>query len=149
MIFQKLRRFIRNMASWKMRKMPTIGSMATAISLRSVSYTHLDVYKRQAWYWAHPPQYMPQNCNLDDVAHIRKFVDIPVVCAGRMTPEAAAEAIADGRIDAMGVARQFLVDGQWVRKLREGRTQDIQPCICCHNACFPLAHYKGVANRCV
>jgi len=34
MIFQKLRRFIRNMASWKMRKMPTIGSMATAISLR-------------------------------------------------------------------------------------------------------------------
>ena len=57
-----------------------------------------------------------------------------------MTPEAAAEAIADGRIDAMGVARQFLVDGQWVRKLREGRTQDIQPCICCHNACFPLAH---------
>ena len=99
-----------------------------------------------AWYWAHPPQYMPQNCNLDDVAHIRKFVDIPVVCAGRMTPEAAAAAIADGRIDAMGVARQFLVDGQWVRKLREGRTQDIQPCICCHNACFPLAHYKGVAN---
>ena len=34
-----------------------------------------------AWYWAHPPQYMPQNCNLEDVAHIRKFVDIPVVWA--------------------------------------------------------------------
>lgn len=99
-----------------------------------------------AWYWAHPPQYMPQNCNLEDVAHIRKFVDIPVVCAGRMTPEAAAQAIGGGQIDAMGVARQFLVDGQWVRKLREGRMEDIQPCICCHNACFPLAHYKGVAN---
>lgn len=64
-----------------------------------------------AWYWAHPPQYMPQNCNLEDVAHIRKFVDIPVVCAGRMTPEAAAQAIGGGQIDAMGVARQFLVDG--------------------------------------
>jgi len=82
-----------------------------------------------SWYWAHPPMYMPQNCNLEDVAHIRKFVDIPVVCAGRMTPEAAAQAIGGGQIDAMGVARQFLVDGQWVRKLREGRTQDIQPCI--------------------
>ena len=34
-----------------------------------------------AWYWAHPPIYMPENCNLEDVAHIRKFVDIPVVCA--------------------------------------------------------------------
>lgn len=99
-----------------------------------------------AWYWAHPPQYMPQNCNLEDVAHIRKFVDIPVVCAGRMTPETAAKAIAAGEIDGMGVARQFLVDGAWVTKLKEGREEDIQPCICCHNGCFPLAHYKGSAN---
>nr|WP_276872123.1 FAD-dependent oxidoreductase [Fournierella massiliensis] len=99
-----------------------------------------------AWYWAHPPQYMPQNCNLEDVAHIRKFVDIPVVCAGRMTPEAGAQAIAAGQIDGMGVARQFLVDGAWVTKLKEGREEDIQPCICCHNGCFALAHYKGVAN---
>lgn len=99
-----------------------------------------------AWYWAHPPQYMPQNCNLEDVAHIRKFVDIPVVCAGRMTPETAAKAIEAGEIDGMGVARQFLVDGAWVTKLKEGREEDIQPCICCHNGCFPLAHYKGSAN---
>ena len=24
--------------------------------------------------------------------------------------------------------------------------EDIRPCICCHNACFNMAHYKGVAN---
>ena len=99
-----------------------------------------------AWYWAHPPAYMPVNCNLEDVAHIKKFVDIPVVCAGRMTPEVGAEAIKEGKIDAMGVARQFLADGEWVTKLMEDRLKDILPCICCHNACFPLAHYKGVAN---
>ena len=99
-----------------------------------------------AWYWAHPPAYMPKNCNLDDVAHIKKFVDIPVVCAGRMEPEVGAKAIEDGRIDALGVARQFLTDGEWITKLMEGREEDIQPCICCHNACFAMAHYKGVAN---
>lgn len=99
-----------------------------------------------AWYWAHPPAYMPLNCNLDDVAHIKKFVDIPVVCAGRMEPDTASQAIADGRIDGMGVARQFLTDPEWVTKLIEGREEDIQPCICCHNACFAMAHYKGVAN---
>ena len=99
-----------------------------------------------AWYWAHPPAYMPKNCNLDDVAHIRKFVNIPVVCAGRMEPEAGAKAIQEGRIDGMGVARQFLVDPEWITKLMEGRTEDIQPCICCHNACFSMCHYKGVAN---
>ena len=99
-----------------------------------------------AWYWSHPPMYMPENCNLADVAHIRKFVDIPVVAAGRMDPYVAAEAIAEGKIDAMGVARQFLADTEWVTKLKNGREKDIRPCICCHNGCFTMAHYNGAAN---
>lgn len=99
-----------------------------------------------SWYWAHPPMYMPQNCNLEDVAHIKKFVDIPVVCAGRMEPDVGAQAVAEGKIDAVGIARQFLADSQWITKMIENRMEDIRPCICCHNACFNMAHYKGVAN---
>ena len=99
-----------------------------------------------SWYWAHPPMYMPLNCNLDDVAHIKKFVDIPVVCAGRMEPDVGAEAVEKGLIDGVGVARQFLADAEWVTKLIDNRTEDIRPCICCHNACFNMSHYKGVAN---
>lgn len=99
-----------------------------------------------SWYWAHPPMYMPLNCNLEDVAHIRKCVDIPVVCAGRMEPDTGAEAVKQGRIDGVGIARQFLSDGEWVTKLIEDRMEDIRPCICCHNGCFNMAHYKGVAN---
>ena len=99
-----------------------------------------------SWYWAHPPMYMPQNCNLEDVAHIRKFVDIPVVCAGRMEPDVGAQAVAEGKIDAVGVARQFLTDPEWVTKMMEDRLEDIKPCICCHNGCFNFCHYKGHAN---
>ena len=99
-----------------------------------------------SWYWAHPPMYMPQNCNLEDVAHIKKFVDIPVVCAGRMEPDVGAKAVKDGLIDGVGFARQFLADSEWVTKLIEDRMEDIRPCICCHNACFNMSHYKGVAN---
>jgi 2-enoate reductase len=99
-----------------------------------------------SWYWAHPPMYMPLNCNLDDVAHIKTCVDIPVVCAGRMEPDVGAQAVADGRIDAMGIARQFLTDPEWITKLIDDRLEDIRPCICCHNACFNMTHYKGVAN---
>ncbi len=99
-----------------------------------------------AWYWAHPPGYMPTNCNLAEVEHIKKFVDIPVVCAGRMTPDVAAKAIEEGKIDGMGVARQFLADSMWVTKMMEDREEDIRPCICCHNACFTMCHYNGVAN---
>ena len=116
--------------------------------LQEVGYDMLDADNGtyDSWYWSHPPMYMPQNCNLEDVAHIKQCVDIPVVCAGRMEPDVAAEAIAAGRIDAMGVARQFLADGEWVTKVLEDRMKDIRPCICCHNGCFNLCHYKGHAN---
>ena len=99
-----------------------------------------------SWYWAHPPMYMPQNCNLEDVAHIKKFVDIPVVCAGRMEPDVGAKAVADGKIDAVGVARQFLVDPEWITKLIDDRLEDIKPCICCHAGCFNFSSSKGHAN---
>ena len=99
-----------------------------------------------SWYWSHPPMYMPQNCNLDDVAHIKQFVDIPVVCAGRMEPDVAAEAIAAGKIDGMGVARQFLADPAWITKLIEDRLEDIKPCICCHSGCFNFSSSKGHYN---
>ena len=99
-----------------------------------------------SWYWCHPPMYMPQNCNLEDVAHIKKFVDIPVVCAGRMEPDAGAKAIAEGKIDGVGVARQFLADPEWVTKIIEDRLEDIKPCICCHAGCFNFSSSKGHAN---
>ena len=99
-----------------------------------------------SWYWAHPPMYMPQNCNLDDVAHIKNFVDIPVVCAGRMEPDVGAEAVAAGKIDGVGVARQFLVDPEWITKILEDRIEEIKPCICCHSGCFNFSSSKGHAN---
>ena len=99
-----------------------------------------------SWYWAHPPMYMPQNCNLDDVAHIKEFVSIPVVCAGRMEPDVGAQAVSEGRIDGVGIARQFLADPAWITKMIDERLEDIKPCICCHNGCFNFCHYKGHAN---
>ncbi|MCQ2558251.1 MAG: FAD-dependent oxidoreductase [Oscillospiraceae bacterium] len=99
-----------------------------------------------SWYWAHPPQYMPDNCNLKDVEHIKNFCTIPVVCAGRMDPVVAAEEIAAGKLDAVAIARQNLCDPDWITKIREGRHEEIRPCIRCHNGCFNFAKYKGTAN---
>lgn len=99
-----------------------------------------------AWYWAHPPIYMPENCNLEDVKNLRKHVDIPVVCAGRMDVRVAADAVKNGDIDGAGFARQFLADPEWITKLIDGKEEEIRPCILCHNGCFNMCHYKGVPN---
>lgn len=99
-----------------------------------------------AWYWSHPPMYMPLNCNYREAEEVKKAVSIPIVVAGRNEPAYAAEKIQAGKIDAMGVARQFLADPEWITKLMNGKEEDIRPCICCHNGCFNLAKYEGVPN---
>ena len=99
-----------------------------------------------AWSWAHPPQYMPDNCNLEYVEHIKKFTDKPVVCAGRMDPVKAAEEIEAGKLDAVAIARQNLVDHDWIHKIKEGHEDEIKPCIRCHNGCFNMAKFAGTPN---
>ena len=99
-----------------------------------------------AWYWAHPPQYMPDNCNLEYVEHIKKFTDKPVVCAGRMDPVKAAEEIKAGKLDAVAIARQNLVDHDWIHKIKAGNENEIKPCIRCHNGCFNMAKFAGTPN---
>ncbi|MBR3129184.1 MAG: FAD-dependent oxidoreductase [Clostridia bacterium] len=96
-----------------------------------------------AWFWAHPPVYAPLNMNLSDVEHIKRFTTKPVVCAGRMQPDAAAESIAAGRIDAMGVGRQLLCDPEFITKIKEDRLDDVRPCIACHGACLPFNGLNG------
>ncbi|WP_455501540.1 oxidoreductase [Gemmiger sp.] len=95
-----------------------------------------------AWYWPHPPVYMPLNCNLQDVEHIKNFTTKPVYCAGRMQMDVAEREIAAGGIDGVAIGRQFLCDEQYLTKLRSGDEADIRPCISCHNACFPIATFK-------
>ena len=99
-----------------------------------------------AWYWAHPPIYMPENCNLEYVEKLKPHVDIPVVCAGRMSLEAGAKSVKEGKLDGVGFARNFLADPEWFTKVINDEEKEIRPCILCHNGCFNMCHYKGVPN---
>ncbi len=90
-----------------------------------------------AWYWSHPPTYMPEACNLADVREIKKVVDVPVICAGKFyNPDVAEAAIAKGEVDMMGIGRPLLADPMLPQKIAEGRQDDIRPCIGCHLGCL-------------
>ena len=101
-----------------------------------------------SWYCAHPPMYMPLACNLDDAKFIKKHVNIPVFCAGRMEdPNTAVEVIESKEIDAVAIGRQFLADPEYVTKVKNDNLDDIKPCLACHNACFAVAQKpEGGAN---
>lgn len=120
-------------------------SIKAAKYLTEAGYDALDCDNGtyDSWYWAHPPVYMPLNCNLNEAVEIKKHVDVPVICAGKMQADKASEAIASKQIDGVGIARQFLCDPEYLTKLKEGREAEIRPCISCHNGCLPTGYYKN------
>lgn len=100
-----------------------------------------------SWYYAHPPVYMPLNCNLQTSKHIKKFTSKPIISAGRAQLDESSAAIRNGEIDFMGLARQLLCDPQFITKVKEDRLEDVRPCISCHLGCLPLGIWKGVGAQ--
>lgn len=114
-------------------------SIQVAKLLESYGYDALDADNGtyDSWWYAHPPVYMPEGCNLEDCAIIKKEVKIPVICAGRMeNPALALDAVASGKVDAVGLARQVLADPQWPNKVQNEQEDDIRFCIACHAGCL-------------
>ena len=69
---------------------------------------------------------------VDAAAEIRRRVTIPVIAVGRLLPDVAEQAIADGRFDFAAMGRQLLADPELPNKLREGRARQVRPCINCY-----------------
>jgi 2,4-dienoyl-CoA reductase-like NADH-dependent reductase (Old Yellow Enzyme family)/thioredoxin reductase len=58
-----------------------------------------------------------------------------IIDGGLSTPDIAEKVIADGVADFVGLGRPALADPAWVKKLEEGRPEDIVPCIRCCMGC--------------
>lgn len=80
---------------------------------------------------------------LKHAAEIKKIVDVPVISGGLIiSPTVALEAVERGLVDAVFVGRQLIADPEWPRKLREGRLDEIRPCIAC-NECVGTRLFAG------
>jgi 2,4-dienoyl-CoA reductase (NADPH2) len=62
-------------------------------------------------------------------AQVRARVDVPVITFGRLEPDQAEQALADGQADFVAFGRKLIVDPDLVDKLAEGRADDVRPCI--------------------
>jgi len=90
-----------------------------------------------AWYWAHPPNYLEHGCYLHLTERLKKVIKVPVIVAGRMeVPELAEQAIAEGKADIVVLGRGLLADPYWPNKVKEARARNIRPCLGCHQGCL-------------
>jgi 2,4-dienoyl-CoA reductase-like NADH-dependent reductase (Old Yellow Enzyme family)/thioredoxin reductase len=73
---------------------------------------------------------VPQGVDLESIGAFRAAVGAPVIHAGRIADLAtAAHAIASGAVDLVGMTRAHMADPHIVRKLQEGRSEQIRPCV--------------------
>lgn len=67
---------------------------------------------------------------------IKKLVNIPVSCVGRIvTPEAAEAIVSSGKADIVGLGRSLLTDPDFVKKCEAGNTCCVRTCIMCNKGC--------------
>lgn len=82
-------------------------------------------------------------------AKFKKNLSIPVITSNRInTPEVAEEVLARGDADMISMARPFLADPEFVNKAEQNKSDEINTCIGCNQAC--LDHiFSGKLTSCL
>jgi 2,4-dienoyl-CoA reductase-like NADH-dependent reductase (Old Yellow Enzyme family)/thioredoxin reductase len=86
--------------------------------------------------------------NVYAAAAIKPHVNVPVIASGSINmPHLAEQVLAEGKGDFIGLGRPLWADPEWPRKAREGRPEDIIPCIRCNDGCLDRTffNFRGVS----
>lgn len=94
----------------------------------------------------HP--YVPMATNIRFAERFKKELNIPVVTVGSFTLDLAEEAIASGKADMVAMIRQFIADPDCVNKARDGRGDEVRPCIRCCVCVSRDPHGNPLPVRC-
>lgn len=89
----------------------------------------------------YPMQYMERGCNAVFAKEAKKHVKHAKIetIGGINEPEMAERFIREGYADMVTMARSMIADPDWTRKAKEGRPEDIRPCI----RCLRCLNYSG------
>ena len=84
---------------------------------------------------AHPIQFHAKTPWLDAAAEIkaRSRTTIPIMSVGGFThPDLGEAALAEGKVDIIGMARSWISNPDWGNIVAEGRIDDLIPCLRCN-----------------
>lgn len=78
---------------------------------------------------------------------LKPHVSLPLVATNRInTVQVADKIVADGDADMVSMARPFLADAKFPVKAMEGRSNEINVCIACNQACLDHVFQKKMAS---
>jgi 2,4-dienoyl-CoA reductase-like NADH-dependent reductase (Old Yellow Enzyme family)/thioredoxin reductase len=92
----------------------------------------------------HPPYYVKEGIFVHLAESVKSAVSIPVIAVGRIrNPSMADQIISEGKADLVSMGRALIADPHMPRKAKEGRMEEIVPCISC-NRCIQTLRKDSV-----
>ena len=111
--------------------------IARMLEAAGVNALSINVGCYETYNLAQPPTTQPRGNAVHLAEMTKKAVNIPVICSGKLGyPELAEQVLQEGKADFIGLARYLLADPEWPNKVKEGRVEDIKPCVGCHEGCI-------------
>ncbi|KLO30731.1 NADPH-dependent 2,4-dienoyl-CoA reductase [Mycobacterium haemophilum] len=102
------------------------------------------------WHEARVPTIVtsvPSGAFVDISDAVAQHVSIPVVASNRINmPQAAEQILAKTRVQLISMARPLLSDPEWVHKSATDRSEEINTCIACNQACLDHAFAKKMVS---
>lgn len=110
--------------------------VAKALEKIGVDVIHVSGGNHHQTIYEVSPMGMPTGIHVWAAETIKKAVQIPVISSGSITtPELAEDILEKGQSDFISLGRPLWADPYWPQKAREGRPEDIRPCIRCNDGC--------------
>jgi len=96
-----------------------------------------------------PAMNRPRNQLAAEGQAFKRVLKVPLIVAGRIRSPADAEAmIAQGSADVIAMARTWIAEPDWAKKIEDGRDHAIRPCMSCSQGCAGFS-FKGIPGTCV
>lgn len=93
-----------------------------------------------------PPSAAPKGGLLPLTEALKKTVRVPVIASGRIDAETGEAAISEGKADLISIGRALIADPDLPNKVRDGKQDDVRPCILC-NHCTDVLHPGAGAGQ--
>jgi len=90
---------------------------------------------RESHHWQFVTMYQPSGPVVRSARAIRRAVKVPVSVSGKIDPLLAERILQEGSADFIHLCRPLIADPELPNKAREGRLEEIRPCIYC-NQCW-------------
>ncbi|EAP97240.1 2,4-dienoyl-CoA reductase [Janibacter sp. HTCC2649] len=113
-----------------------VAALAREVEAAGATVLNLGI----GWHEARVPTIVtsvPRAAFASYAARLKSETSLPVIATNRINmPEVAEAILGAGDADLVSLARPFLADSEWVRKASESRSDEINTCIACNQACL-------------